>query len=187
MTASPPIPVAEATPAMSHPSDTTAEARSEQAVPVQAPTSAVRPRLRDQIADNPLLTLFGTIIVALLVFILGGTNLRIGDINGRIDDINDRIDDINGRIDDLNGRIDDVNERIDDLHDRIDETNDRIDRLEDRFASLEQRVIEIDLKLTALLAALNATETVDAALQGRLLQSDADDRGSQPGREPPDG
>lgn len=145
MTASPPIPAAEATPAMSHPPDTTADTQSERAVPAQAPTSAVRPRLRDQIAENPLLTIFGTVIVALLVFVLGTTNLRIGD------------------------------------------TNHRIDRLEDRIVSLENRVIDIDLKLTALIAALNVTETVDAALEGRLLQSDADDRDPQLSPEPPDG
>ncbi|MDE0656953.1 MAG: hypothetical protein OXH58_10285 [Acidimicrobiaceae bacterium] len=145
MTASAPIPAAEATPAMAHSHDTAAEVLSEQAAPAHAPASAVRPRLRDQIAENPLLTLFGTVIVALLLFVLGTTNLRIGD------------------------------------------TNDRIDRLEDRFASLEHRVIDIDLKLTALIAALNVTETVDAALEGRLLQSDADDRDPQPGRERPGG
>ena len=87
-----------------------------------------RPRLRDQIAENPLLTLLGTVVIALLVFTLGTTNLRISDTNARIDD-----------------------------------TNARIDRL-------EERVINIDLKLTALIAALNATEEVEAALQGKLLQ-----------------
>ena len=39
--------------------------------------------------------------------------------------------------------------------------NRRHDRLEDRFVSLENRVIEIDRKLTALLAHLNATDEVD--------------------------
>ena len=104
MTASPPIPAAEATPAMSHP-DTTAEARSERAVPAQTPTTAVRPRLRDQIADNPLLTLFGTIIVALLVFILGTTNLRIGDTNDRIDRLEDRIVSLENRVIDIDLKL----------------------------------------------------------------------------------
>ena len=97
-----------------------------------------RPRLRDQIAENPLLTLLGSIIIALLVFTLGTTNLRINDIHARMDD-----------------------------------TNARIDRLEVRMDRLEERVINIDLKLTALIAALNATEEVDAALEGRLLQPGA--------------
>ena len=112
---------------------------------VAATGRPARPRLRDQIAENPLLTLMGSIIIALLVFTLGTTNLRINDIHARIDDTNARIDD----------------------------TNARIDRLEVRMDRLEERVINIDLKLTALIAALNATEEVDAALQGRLLQPGA--------------
>lgn len=159
MTAASPIPAAEAAPRMANPSDTTAEAP-----PARAKASQGRPRLRDQAAENPLLTLFGTIIVALLVFVLGTTNLRIADINNRFDDINDRFDE--------------VHDRIDETNDRIDETNDRIDRLEDRFASLEQRVIEIDRKLTALIAHLNATAAVDAALEGQFVQPGID--GSEP-------
>ena len=120
---------------MANPSDTTAEAP-----PARAKASQGRPRLRDQAAENPLLTLFGTILVALLVFVLGTTNLRISD------------------------------------------TNDRIDRLEDRFASLEQRVIDIDLKLTALIAHLNATAAVDAALEGQFVQPGID--GSEPSHRP---
>lgn len=104
-----------------------------------------RPRLRDQIAQNPLLTLLGTVIIALLVFTLGTTNLRISDTNARIDRLEVRMD-----------------------------------RLEDRFTALEERVINIDLKLTALIAALNATEEVDAALQGRLLQPGASEQDPAP-------
>ena len=104
-----------------------------------------RPRLRDQIAENPLLTLFGSIIAVLLVFTLGTTNLRFVDVNARFDDVNARID-----------------------------------RIEVRLDRLEERVINIDLKLTALIAALNATEEVDAALQGRLLQPAAGEQNPAP-------
>ena len=56
---------------------------------------------------------------------------------------------------------------------RIDDTNDRITRLEERmdarFAALEEDVAEINLKLTALIAALNRKDEVDAALEGRLI------------------
>ena len=105
MTASPPIPATEATPAMAHPPDTAAEARSEQAAPAQAPTSTVRPRLRDQIAENPLLTLFGTIIVALLLFVLGTTNLRISDTNDRIDRLEDRFVSLENRVIDIDLKL----------------------------------------------------------------------------------
>ena len=109
-------------------------------------------RAWEQLADNPLQALFGTAIVALLIF---------------------NYTTINFRIDDTNSRIDDTNSRIDDTNDRIDDTNDRITRLEEkmdaRFAALEEDVAEINLKLTALIAALNRTEEVEAALEGRLL------------------
>ncbi|MDE0699727.1 MAG: hypothetical protein F4Y27_01485 [Acidimicrobiaceae bacterium] len=60
------------------------------------------------------------------------------------------------------------------------QTNERISRLEDRLTGVEDRVNErltaqdakldeINLKLTALIAALNATAEVEAALDGRLL------------------
>ena len=64
------------------------------------------------------------------------------------------------------------------------QTNDRITRLEDkvdigfaqqdakfdeRFARQDEKLDEINLKLTALIAALNATAEVEAALDGRLL------------------
>ncbi len=53
---------------------------------------------------------------------------------------------------------------------RIDDTNQRLDRIEDkmdgRFTALEHSVAEIDRKLTALIAALNKTAEVDAAMAG---------------------
>ena len=64
------------------------------------------------------------------------------------------------------------------------QTNDRITRLEDkvdagfaqqdakfdeRFAQQDEKLDEINLKLTALIAALNATAEVEAALDGKLL------------------
>ena len=69
-------------------------------------------------------------------------------------------------------------------NDRITQTNDRISRLEDkvdagftrideRFAQQDAKLDEINLKLTALIAALNATAEVEAALDGRLLDPNA--------------
>lgn len=66
-----------------------------------------------------------------------------------------------------------LNFRINDTNDRITRLEDRVTRLEEtmdaRFAALEEDVAEINLKLTALIAALNRTEEVDAAIEGRLL------------------
>ena len=125
-----------------------AEASSQAAAPTVSVAKPARPGLRDQIADNPLLTFLGTVVVALLVFTLTG-----------------------------------INSRIDGLGDRFDGLEDRFDRLEDKvdagFAAQGDKIEQIDRKLTALVAALNATEAVDAALEGRLLGSDAG--GSEPG------
>ena len=58
---------------------------------------------------------------------------------------------------------------------RIDDTNDRITRLEARMdarlTALEEAVAEINLKLTALIASLNRTDEVNAALEGRIIDS----------------
>ena len=111
-------PAAQALPHMAH----TPDPEPPQHTPAAAAATA-RPRIRDQIAENPLASLLGAVIVVLL-----GFNLTF--------------------------------------------THDRINRLEDKvdagFDSLESDVAEINLKLTALIAHLNATDAVDAALEGRL-------------------
>ena len=61
--------------------------------------------------------------------------------------------------------------RIDRLEDKIDALDAKIDR---RFAEQDAKIDEINLKLTALIAALNMTDEVDAALEGRLLDSEPD-------------
>ena len=121
-----------------------------------------RPRLRDQIAENPLLTLFGaitaalltifgTIIVAVLVFAFGSINDRFDDVHARIDDVHDRIDDTNASI-----------------SARIDRLDDRVVRLEIKVDRLDDKVDNIDLKLTALIAALNMTGQVESALSSKI-------------------
>lgn len=62
--------------------------------------------------------------------------------------------------------------------DRVEDTvNARVDRLEDTmnasFAEQDAKIDEINLKLTALIAALNKTGEVDAAIEGRLLDSES--------------
>ena len=143
MTAPAPSIPAEAT----APMPPTADPQDPAAAGVDAPTrdapaprtaAGIGRRAWEQFADNPLQALFGTAIVALLIF-------NFTTLNSRIDDNNDRIDETNARIDRLEERVD------------------------ARFAALEEGVAEINLKLTALIAALNRTDEVDAALEGRLL------------------
>ena len=134
-------PAHRAAPHMTHTPDSDAAPQSQASVSAVKP-GAARPRLRDQIVENPLLslfgavlTLFGTALVALLLFVLTS--------------INDRIDDLGARMDRLESKVD------------------------AGFAAQGAQIAELDRKLTALVAHLNATEAVGAALEHRLLTPDA--------------
>ena len=158
MTTSPPIPAAEAAPRMVNPSDTAPEATTDQAQARAGAATVVRPSLRAQVAENPLLSFFGLVIVALLTAAIVSPHIRIDDINIRIDETNERIDETNERIDRLEARVDRLEAKMD-----------------ARFDKLEAAVAEIDRKLTALIAHLNATAAVDDALAGRLTGPSAPD------------
>ena len=151
MTTSPPIPAAEAAPRMANPSDTAPDASAEQAQARAGTATVVRPSLRAQVAENPLLSFFGLVIIALLTAAIVSPHIRIDDINIRIDDTNARIDRLETKVDRLEAKVDA-----------------RFDMVDARFDKLEAAVAEIDRKLTALIAHLNATAAVDDALAGRL-------------------
>ena len=151
MTTSAPIPIAETAPHMADPSDIATEAPTEKAPARAGAATAARPSLRAQAAENPLLSFFGLLIVALLAAAVASPHVRIDDTNGRIDDTN-------GRIDRLEARMDA-----------------RFDEVDARFDKLEAAVEEINLKLTALIAHLNAAAEVDNALAGRLPGPNAPD------------
>ena len=91
------------------------------------------------------MALFGTIIVALLTFNFTVTHSRIGDTNNRLTRLEESVD----------ARFAAQDAKIDTL-----------------FAAQDAKIDEINLKLTALIAALNATTEVDASLEGRLLDPD---------------
>lgn len=115
------------------------------ATPPARTAAGIGRRAWEQFADNPLQALFGTAIVALLVF-------NFTTLNARIDDTNDRITRLEERMDA-----------------RFTALEEDFAALEEDFAALEEGVAEINLKLTALIAALNRTDEVDAALEGRLI------------------
>ena len=156
MTTSAPIPAAEAASPMVNPSDIAPEAATDQA---RASTATVaRPTLRAQVAENPLLSFFGLLIVALLAAAIASPHIRIDDLNIRIDETNERIDRLEARVDRLETKMDA-----------------RFDQVDARFDKLEAAVAEIDRKLTTLIAHLNATAAVDDALAGRLTVPSAPD------------
>lgn len=103
--------------------------------------AAVGRRTLQQFSENPLLTLVGTALIAVLILNHNSTNDRITRLENRMDA--------------------------------------RFAALEEDVADLGEEVDEINLKLTALIAALNKTGEVDAAIEGRLI-----DRTPDPGPDP---
>lgn len=149
-------PAQRAVPQMTHTPDSDPTPQSQAAVSaVEAGTA--RPRLRDQIAENPLvslvtglflalMTFLGAVVVALLVFALTSMNDRFDSLEGRMDCLEDKVDA------------------------GFAEQGAQIAELD---ARLTAQIAELDRKLTALVAHLNATEAVDAALEHRLLIPEA--------------
>ena len=174
MTTSAPIPAAEAASRMMNPSDTASDASIEQAQARAGAAAVDRPSLRAQVAENPLLSFFGLLIVALLAAAIASPHIRIDDINIRIDDVNRRIDETNERIDRVEARLMELERRVDA----------RFDMVDARFDKLEAAVEEINLKLTALIALLNATGAVDDAIAGRLTGLGAPDTSDPSDDEP---
>ena len=160
-------PAHRAAPQMTHTPDPTATPQAQMAASTVEVRPA-RPRLRDQIAENPLLSLFGGAMLGLLAFL--GT-VVVALLVFTLTSISDRIDRLEVS---LNDRTDSLEARLDRLEDKVDAG----------FAAQGAQIAELDRKLTALIAHLNATEAVDAALEHRLLIPDAgtvESEGEPPG------
>ena len=119
--------------------------------PTLAPTTQphAKPNWMVRLPENSLPAILGGVIVLLLGFALTQTNDRITETNDRITETNDRITRLEDKVDAGFAIID------------------------ERFAVQDAKFDEINLKLTALIAALNATAEVEAALDGRLLDPNA--------------
>lgn len=148
MTTATPIPAAAGYPPMdpntqADPADPPPDSPREALPPGLAspPAVAARPTLRGQIAENPLASFLGAMVVALLVSMLATTNIRINRLEDRVD---------------AGFAAQDA------------KFDAKIDKLDAKFDQLEAKFDEMNLKLTALIAKLNATDDVDAALEGRL-------------------
>jgi len=165
MTTSAPIPAAEAASRMANPSDIAPDASTEQAQARAGAAAVVRPSLRAQVAENPLLSFFGLLIVALLAAAIASPHIRIDDINIRIDRLEAKVDRLEAKVDRLEAKVDRLEVRVDRLEAKVDRLEAKMDA---RFDKLEAAVAEIDRKLTALIAHLNATAAVDDAWAGRL-------------------
>ena len=155
MTAATPIPTSTESPLMDQtteadPDDSGLGSPPEALSSGQAssPAAAVRPTLRGQVAENPLASFLGAVIVALLVSMLATTNIRINRLEDRVDALDAKFD---AKFDALDAKFDA-----------------KFDALDARFDALDAKFDDMNLKLTALIAKLNATDDVDAAVEGRL-------------------
>ena len=101
-----------------------------------------KPNLAGKLPGNPLPAILGAALVLLLGFALTQTNDRITRLEDKVDT-----------------GFAKIGERF----------TAQDAKLDARFAEQDAKFDEINLKLTALIAALNATEQVEAALDGRLL------------------
>jgi len=114
---------------------------------VSPPTAVGRPTLRAQVAENPLASLLGAVVVALLVSMIATTNVRINRIEDKMD---------------AGFAAQDAKFEA------------KFDEFEAKFDELDAKFDEMNLKLTALIAKLNATAEVDAAIEGRLIDPAGD-------------
>ena len=138
MATSTPIPAADAAPSMAHPSDTASEAPPAQT----RATAAVRPSMRAQIAENPLLSFFGLLIVALLAAAIASPHIRIDDINVRIDNTNARIDRLEermeARFDELEAAVAEIDRKLTALIAHLNATSAVDDALAGRLTGMSE-------------------------------------------------
>ena len=158
MTAPAPIPAAEAARHMPNPPDTAPKAPSTPAAHVTAAAST----LRSQAVENPLMTLFCLMIIALLSAAIASPHIRINDTNARIDRLDARMA---AGFDKVDTRFDKAEADIDTRFEKVDA---RFDKVDARFDEVDAGFDELNLKLTALIAELRATDDVNATIEGRL-------------------
>ena len=165
----PPHPNEDPTPAPDEGSSAspTAFAPATDAGPIAAPANT-NPNSARKYLEHPLQALLVTVVVFLFGFVLTQTNDRITQTNDRISRLEDKVDAGFAQQDaKFDERFAQQDEKLDERFAQQDE------KLDERFAQQDEKLDEINLKLTALIAALNATAEVEAALDGRLLDPNA--------------
>ncbi len=165
----PPDPGAPAAP---EPGSAPAQHLAASAEPATSRTGRAAGRLRAAAADNLMVAIFGPIIVLLLSYSLYTTNDRFDDISNDFAAVNDRFTAVDARFTAVDDRFTALEASIDRRFAAID---DRFTALEAKIAALEARIDELDakfdeinLKLTVLIAALNKTDEVEAAIAGEV-------------------
>ena len=147
----PPHPNEDPTPAQGEGSSgpPTAVAPTTEAGPIAAPANT-NPNSAHKYFEHPLQALLVTVVALLFGFVLTQTNDRITRLEDKVD-----------------AGFAQQDAKVDAGFAQQDA------KFDERFAQQDEKLDEINLKLTALIAALNATAEVEAALDGRLLAPNA--------------
>ena len=144
--------------------------------PAPSPQAATpRPSMlaRARISDSVVLGFLGGIILLLLGYALTTNNARHDLTSDRITRLEDTV---NARFDDVDARFAAQDAKIDarfaaqdaKIDARFAQVDARFAQVDARFARLEDAVGEINVKLAALIAHLDQTEEVEAAVEGRF-------------------
>ena len=162
----PPEPGAKAEP---EPGNAPAHYPAALAEPAASRTGSAAGRLRAAAADNLMVAIFGPIIVLLLGYSLYTTNDRFDNISNDFAAVNDRFTAVDDRFTALEASIDRRFAAIDDRFTALETSIDRRFAAQDaKIAALHAKFDEINLKLTVLIAALNKTDEVEAAIAGEV-------------------
>ena len=109
-----------------------------------------------------ILALFGSVIVALLIYTLDTVNDRFAAIDDRFAAIDNRFTTLENKMETRFAALE--------------------NKMEARFAALEEDQDEIARTLAVLVAILNLREEVDAALAGEIIDADTLDSNEEPPR-----
>ena len=139
MEASAHSPAAQALPHMARtPESTPAPAATPDAAGAVA---AGRTRIWDQVAENPLMALFGTVFVALLMFNFTITHSRISDTNDRITRLEERVD---ARFEAQDARFEALDAKIDEINLKLTALIAALNATAEVDAALEGRLLDPD-------------------------------------------
>ena len=145
--------------------------------------------VRTNVAENPFVALTTAILVALLGMLLMSVNSNTDRLDTRINRVEDKIEarfaeqdtkiearfaaqdaKFEARFASIDQRFEQQDAKFEARFAGIDK---RFEEQDAKFEALDAKLDEINLKLTALIAGLNATQQVGAALDGRLLDPNA--------------
>ncbi len=141
---------------------------------VPSTTKTVRHKVREHLGFTVLTTLL-VASVAITFAALDSNIERLGSNIGRLDSRIDRLEDkIDKRFDVQDAKFEAIDKRFEAQDEKFDKRFEAQDeKFDKRFEAQDEKLEEINVKLTALIATLNATTGIEAAIDGRLLTPDS--------------